>query len=175
MSLCNAVRGDVLSNLLKTHSTEPRAQFCFVFPPLSSHPLPWTSLSLASLECLRLCKRAARILIHFWWDAVFKCLSRWVIFNHADILLDRTINGTPNLLTPLRKSTRSASTFDMPPSTRLVQLVQYTNVAASTVRDIANTANEPFLQVVAALTITILNTVQVCLLRLPARSLSLIL
>ncbi|KAJ7336860.1 hypothetical protein DFH08DRAFT_813172 [Mycena albidolilacea] len=48
----------------------------------------------------------------------------------------------------------------MPPSTRLVQLVQYTNVAASTVRDIANTANEPFLQVVAALTITILNTVQ---------------
>ncbi|KAF7354092.1 NB-ARC domain-containing protein [Mycena venus] len=40
------------------------------------------------------------------------------------------------------------------------QLIQYTTVAASTAREIANAANVPFLQVIAALTVTILDTVQ---------------
>jgi hypothetical protein len=51
----------------------------------------------------------------------------------------------------------------MLPATRLEQLVQYTKIAASTAREIANAANIPFLQVTAALTVTILNVVQVCL------------
>ncbi|KAJ7339895.1 hypothetical protein DFH08DRAFT_812272 [Mycena albidolilacea] len=44
--------------------------------------------------------------------------------------------------------------------TRLDQLVQYTNVAASPAREIANVTNIPLPQVTAALTFTILNAIQ---------------
>jgi hypothetical protein len=45
--------------------------------------------------------------------------------------------------------------------TTLDQLLQYTTVAASTAREIANITNVPFLQVTAALTVSILSSVQV--------------
>ncbi|KAJ7119277.1 hypothetical protein C8R43DRAFT_1035536, partial [Mycena crocata] len=48
----------------------------------------------------------------------------------------------------------------MPPTTRLVDLVRYSTVAASTAREIADSANVPFLQMTASLTASILTAVQ---------------